>query len=266
MMSSTASSPFPAPGGEGGDGAPRLRPDWVDGIPGILRRQLRRKQSLFRAGQAMRAVFLIHAGQFKTSVLSADGREKITGFHGRGDLLGIDALGSPRYGCDAVALDVCEVRELPCAELDRLERLRPGLKGELIANLAAELRHSWHWMLSIGTLGAEQRVVAFLLDLSERQRALGFSPRQLLLRMTRDDLGSFLAIQFETVTRALSHLAAQGLITVARRQVELHDPDALRALLGSPHGRRDGIYCDGPVAVGRRSSSMRSSRARWSRR
>jgi CRP/FNR family transcriptional regulator len=198
----------------------------------LARRQVQPKQALFRAGQPSQALYLVHAGCFKTQLVSADGREKITGFRMRGDLLGLDSLGTPSYGCDAIALEFGEVWELPCAQLEAFGAKLPELRQQLTAALAREIRRDWHWMLSIGTLNAEQRVVAFLLDLADRQDALGFSPRHLMLRMTRADLGSFLALQLETVTRVLTRLAGLGAIGVERRHIAIERPALLRTLLG----------------------------------
>jgi CRP/FNR family transcriptional regulator len=194
----------------------------------VQRRRLQRKQTLFRAGQPCHSLFLIHAGFFKTCVLSEDGREKITGFHLRGDLLGIDSYDMPTFACDAVALDTCEVWELP---LSQLQAGAPDLLPRITAALANEIRRDWRWMLALGTLNAEQRVVAFLLDLAARLETLGFSARHVPLRMTRAELGNYLALQLETVTRALSRLAANGLIGVEGREIRIEDAVALRALL-----------------------------------
>jgi len=199
----------------------------LEGVP-LRRRRLRKKQYLFRAGQPRHSLFLIHAGVFRTSVLSADGREKITGFRMRGDLLGMDALGIPAYACDAIALDVSEVWELPYAELR--ENI-PEFERRLADILASEIRRDWGWMLTVSTLSAEQRVVAFLLDLAARLEALGFSANRLLLRMSRAELGNFLSLQLETVARALSHLQALGLIRVERREIRIEDRAGLRAML-----------------------------------
>ncbi|MBB1061462.1 helix-turn-helix domain-containing protein [Lysobacter spongiae] len=196
----------------------------------LQRRRLQRKQVLFRTGQPCHSLFLVHAGLFKTCVLSEDGREKITGFHLRGDLLGVDSFDMPVHACDAFALDTCEAWELPFAELRRT----PGLLRHVTAMLAGTIRNDWRWMLALGTLSAEQRVAAFLLDLSARHAALGFSDRQLMLRMTRAELGNFLALQLETVTRALSRLASTGLIDVDGRAIRIADPAALAAMLAQP--------------------------------
>lgn len=194
----------------------------------LQRRSVRAKQSLFRAGQPRQSLYYVHAGCFKTCLVSEDGREKITGFRMRGDLLGLDALDMATYACDAVALDVGEVWELPYAQL---RDAFPEFRESITSVLAGEIRRDWSWMLALGTLGADQRVVTFLLDLSGRLAAMGFSPHQLMLRMTRAELGNFLALKLETVTRALSRLQAQGLIGVDGRQIRIDDAPGLQAVL-----------------------------------
>lgn len=194
----------------------------------VQRRSLQYKQTLFRAGQPCHSLFFVHAGFFKTCVLSEDGQEKITSFHLRGDLLGIDSFDMPTYGCDAVALDTSEVWELP---LSQLRAHAPELLPHVTSTLASEIRRDWRWMLALGTLNASQRVVAFLLDLASRLEMLGFSARHLQLRMTRAELGNFLALQLETVTRVLSRLAAAGLISVHGREIRIDDAKALKAIL-----------------------------------
>ncbi|WFC41552.1 helix-turn-helix domain-containing protein [Pseudoxanthomonas sp. SE1] len=194
----------------------------------LQRRLVQARRRLFRAGQPCRALYLVHAGLFKTCVLSEDGWERVTGFHLRGALLGIDSFDMPVHACDAVALDTSEVWELPLSWLKAEGRdLLPHVTGML----AAEIRRDGRWMLAMGRFSAEQRVGAFLLDLAARLHMLGFSAQHLLLRMTRADLGSFLSLQLETVTRALSRLDAQGLISVDRRDILIRDETGLRLVL-----------------------------------
>jgi CRP/FNR family transcriptional regulator, anaerobic regulatory protein len=187
----------------------------------LVRRPIRERQVVIRAGQPMRCVYFVHAGCFKTTLASADGREKITGFRMRGDLIGLESLGAMLHGCDATALDTGELWEIPVSLYRGSEPGSALLRDHLTNAMAAEIRRDWQWMLSIGTLSAEQRVVAFLLDLADRQQALGYSASQLMLRMTRADLGNFLDLQLETVTRVLSRLAAEGLIDVQRREIRI---------------------------------------------
>lgn len=194
----------------------------------LQRRRVHAKQHVFRAGQPRTSLYLIHAGFFKTAVVSEDGREKITGFRMRGDLLGLDSLDVPRYACDAIALDTGEVWELPYAQLrDEM----PLFQERITALLASEIRRDWGWMLALGTLGSDQRVVTFLFDLASRLERLGFSPSHLQLRMTRAELGNFLSLTLETVTRVLSRLQARGLISVAGREIRIQNRVGLQAVL-----------------------------------
>ena len=199
----------------------------LKGLP-LRRRIVKPKEHVFRAGQPRHSLYLVHAGVFKTAVATEDGREKITGFRLRGELLGLDSLDMPTHACDAVALDVGEVWELP---VEQLRRAVPDFEARLTAALAGEIRRDWSWMLAVSTLSAEQRVIAFLLDLAARLSALGFSPSRMLLRMTRSDVGNFLALKLETVVRALSKLQAAGLIAIDGREIRIEDADGLRALM-----------------------------------
>ena len=191
------------------------------------RRRLRAHETLFRAGQQRHALYFVHAGCVRTSILTDDGREKITGFRLRGELLGLDAIDMQTYACDAESLDVGEVLELPIA---RLQRASPALHECITSTLAAEIRRDWRWMLATGSLSADQRVAEFPVDMGKRLETLGFSPRQLLLRMTRAEIGNFLALTLETVTRALTRLQERGLIEVRGRNIGILDRPALHVL------------------------------------
>ena len=199
----------------------------------VTRRKLEAGQYLYRAGQTFNALFLVHAGFLKASLMAEDGREQVTGFRMRGELLGVESIGTKSYACDVVALDTSEVWELPYpAVLTACARV-PELQAQLTAALAAEIRSVRSWMLALGTLSAEQRVATFLLDVAARHEALGFSNKHFVLRMSRADIGSFLALKHETVTRALTRLSAQGCISVEWREVRVLDAVALRATIGA---------------------------------
>ena len=193
----------------------------------LIKHRLRPRQPLFLAGQDRGALYYVHAGCLKTRVISADGRERVTGFPMRGDILGLEALDLGTYACDAIALDVGEAWELPCRHLDDAPQ---AMQAYLTRCLARELRRDWSWMLDLSTLSADARVARFLSDLSERLAALGYSAHQVVLRMTRAEIGSFLGLTLETVTRALGRLQARGLVSVDGRALELVDPAALRSL------------------------------------
>jgi CRP/FNR family transcriptional regulator len=198
----------------------------------VTRRKVRAGQHLYRNGQPFHAIYLVHAGFLKTCELSEDGREQVTGFRMRGDLLGVESIGLKTHTCDAIALEDCEIWELPYPPvLDACLHV-PELQIRLSAALAEEIRRDRSWMLTIGTLPAEHRVAAFLLDIADRHARLGFSARHFILRMGRADIGSFLALKHETVTRALSHLEQLGYISVLRREVKLLDIPRLRTHAG----------------------------------
>ncbi|HWG09905.1 MAG TPA: Crp/Fnr family transcriptional regulator [Rhodanobacteraceae bacterium] len=200
----------------------------------MTRRKVKAGQYLYRAGQPFHALFLVHAGFLKTCELSEDGREQVTGFRMRGDLLGVESIGLDAFSSDAVALEDCEIWELPYPPVLDACLQFPELQVRLAAALAEEIRHDRLWMLTIGTLSAEHRVAMFLLDIAERHARLGFSRSHFLLRMGRVDIASFLALKHETVSRALSHLEAQGYLSVLRREVKLLDIPRLRAYIGQP--------------------------------
>lgn len=197
------------------------------GIP-LRHRKLKAKEYVFHAGQPRQSLFLVHAGFFKTCLVSADGREKITGFRMRGDMLGLDSLGIGTYACDAIALDIGEVWELPYSDLCGS---LPEFEQRITSFLAAEIRRDWNWMLTLATLSADQRVASFLLDMATKLGSLGFSRQHMTLRMTRADLGSFLALKLETVTRALSRLQDKGLIAVQGKEITLCDTASMNDLL-----------------------------------
>ena len=198
----------------------------------VVRRKLAPGQHAYRAGQPFHAIYLVHAGFLKSCELSEDGRERVTGFRMRGDLVGVESIGLVHYSCDVVALDDSEIWELPYPPVLHACLHLPELQSRLTAALAEEIRNDRAWMLALGTLTAEQRVAAFLLDMAERHLRLGFSARHFLLRMGRADIASFLGLKHETVTRALSKLDGLGCIDVQRREIRLLDVDGLRRMAG----------------------------------
>ncbi|MGA9342925.1 MAG: cyclic nucleotide-binding domain-containing protein [Rhodanobacteraceae bacterium] len=200
----------------------------------VVRRKVAAGQYVYRAGQPFRALHLIHAGCFKTCELSHDGREQVTGFRMRGDLLGVESIGLNEYACDAIALEDGEVWELPYPPMLTACLEIPELQLALTAALAEEIRRDRAWMLSIGTLSAEQRVAAFLIDIAGRCARLGFSDRHFILRMNRADMANYLALKHETVSRALARLQDLQCIAVQRREIKVLDAASLHSLAMRP--------------------------------
>jgi CRP/FNR family transcriptional regulator len=193
----------------------------------MCRRSFRAGQHIYRAGQPFPSVHFLHAGFVKSTIATADGREKVSGFHMRGELLGLESLGMPAHACDAIALDDGEVWEVQYGDLMDACARAPGLQRGLVAALSAQIRAERGWMLSMGTLNAEQRVASLLLSFGERLEELGFSATHFVLRMTRAEIGSFLGLQLETVTRSLTQLDERQLVDVQRRDIRILDVQGL---------------------------------------
>jgi CRP/FNR family transcriptional regulator len=206
---------------------------------GGARRRVRRGEYLDRLGASFNALYGIRAGTFKSVLLTEDGREQVTGFHMCGDVLGLDGIGSEHYTGDAVALEDSEVIEIPFGDLDGLACHEPALQRELFRLLAGEIQRERSLMLLLGSMRAEERLAAFLINLSQRLCARGFSAHRFLLRMTREEVGSLLGLKLETVSRILSRFQAEGLISVRNREIEIVSMAALQAVIGRTDARRE---------------------------
>lgn len=199
----------------------------------VVRHRLEAGDSLYRCGQPFRAIYLIRAGSVKTCELADDGREQVTGFRMRDELIGVEAIGLATHVSDVVALETSEIWELPYPPVLTACLRIPELQVRVTAALAAEIRRDRSWMLALGTLTAEQRVAAFLLDVAARHEALGYSGRHFILRMSRADMASYLALKHETVSRALTHLSEARCITVQRREIYIVDKAGMNEIAGA---------------------------------
>lgn len=196
-------------------------------------RPIRRGEYLYRAGQRFHSLYAVRLGFFKTSIISEDGREQVTGFHMNGELMGLDAISTTRHTCDAVALEDGEICELPFTDMETLARRIPALQHHLYRMMSREIVRDHSVMLLLGNMKAEERIAAFLLNLSHRFEQRGYSHSSFHLRMTREEIGSYLGLKLETVSRTLSRFQEQGLIKVQNRLIDLSDEDGLRLLVSS---------------------------------
>ena len=212
-----------------------LNPQELDQLSGMVssRRRVLRGAALFRAGDRFEAVYPIRFGAFKSRVLTSDGREQIIDFPIRGDLLGFDAVSSKRFQSDAIALEDAEVCVIPFEELEAIGRRFAPLQQRLHRVLSAEIVRDQGQVMMLGTLGAEERVAAFLVNLSVRLKQRGFSSSEFVLRMTRREVGSYLALSLETVSRALSRLQKRGVIRLALKHLTILDDARLRTIAGA---------------------------------
>ena len=213
-----------------------LSPDELTRVEAVvtLRRKVRRKTPLFRNGDPFHALYAIRTGVFKTCVSAADGREQVTGFQMAGEIVGLDGIVNDHHTCDAIALEDAEVCLLPFDRIGELSREVGALQHHLHRVMSREIVREHGVMLLLGTMRAEERLAAFLLNLVQRLQARGFSRSELVLRMTRQEIGSYLGLKLETISRTFSRFAEEGLIEVRQRQVRIADVERLRALLPQP--------------------------------
>ncbi|KDP89339.1 Crp/Fnr family transcriptional regulator [Cupriavidus sp. SK-3] len=190
-------------------------------------RMVRRGEALYRAGDAFQSIYALRSGSFKTVVSHQNGCEQVSGFFLTGETLGLDGICTERHACDAIALEDSAVCVIPFHLLEALCREIRSLQQHVHRMLSSEIVRESGVMLLLASLCADQRVAAFLLNISARQHARGYSRSELTLRMTREEIGSYLGMKLETVSRTLSRFQRDGLIDVKGKRVTLLDLDAL---------------------------------------
>lgn len=193
-------------------------------------RKVGKGESLFRAGDTFHALYAIRSGSFKTVVSHPNGTNHVTGFQLAGETLGLDGIAADRHTCDAIALEDSTVCSMPfhCIE-DLCQDIRP-LQRRLHQLMAEEIVRESGLMLLLAGLTAEARVATFLLNMSTRMQDRGYSGSSFTLRMTREEIGSYLGMQLETVSRALSRFQREGWIAVSGKQIEIANKSALSEL------------------------------------
>lgn len=194
------------------------------------RRRLARDERLYAMDEPFRSLYAVRYGHFKTYQVNAAGEQQITGFQMAGELLGMDAISGDRHHCDAVALEDSEVCEIPFARLEDLFGQVPALLRHFHRIMSQEITREQNVMLLLGNMRAEQRFAVFLVNLSARYAARGYSSTSFGLRMSREDIGNYLGLTIESVSRLLSRFKKQGWIEVDKREVRLLDPVKLKAI------------------------------------
>src|SRR5690606_32097637 len=192
--------------------------------------RLPKGSALFHLGDKTEAVYGIRSGSIKTQLEDAAGQGQITGFLLPGEILGMDGLVNNTHVSHAIALEDSEVCVIRLDELDRLSMQLPVLQQQFCRWMREEIHRSHQLVMPLGALRSEQRLAAFLVSLSHRLSALGYSPTEFVLRMSREEIGNYLGLTLETVSRLFSRFAREGLIHIHQREVHLIDMQALRIL------------------------------------
>jgi CRP/FNR family transcriptional regulator, anaerobic regulatory protein len=194
--------------------------------------KLRKGETLYRAGEKFSSLYAIRIGSLKTTVLAEDGREQVSGYHMLGDMIGLDGIVNDHHGCQAIALEDTEVCLLPLDRIEDVARAVPSLRKNLLRLMSKEITRDQNVMLLLGSMRADERLAVFLLSLADRYKQRGYSSTEFVLRMTREEIGSFLGLKLETVSRLFSRFQDEGLIQVQGRAVKLLDPAALKQVIG----------------------------------
>jgi CRP/FNR family transcriptional regulator len=198
------------------------------------RKRIKQGGHLFSSGDVFTTLYAIRTGYFKTSVLTEDGREQVTGFQMAGEIMGLDGIVSDHHNCNAIALEDAEVCVMPFNSVEELSREFPILQRHVHKIMSREIVRENGVMMLLANMRAEERLAAFLLNLLQRLHARGFSQSELVLRMTREEIGSYLGMKLETVSRTFSKFSEEGIIEVKQRNIKIIDAEALKKIF-NPH-------------------------------
>ncbi len=190
-------------------------------------RMVKHGEALYCAGDPFQSIYAVRAGSFKTVVMHRDGQEQVTGFHLAGDALGLDGVCAEHHSCDAIAIEDSNVCIIPFHLLEILCREVKAMQHHVHRMMSGEIVRESGLMMLLGTMSAEQRVAAFLLNLSGRLKTRGYSPAEFNLRMTREEIGSYLGMKLETVSRMFSKFQRDGLVDTRGKQIRILDLDGL---------------------------------------
>jgi len=207
--------------------------DEISELDKILKRQqpYQPGQHLFHAGDKSSAIFAVRSGALKTYCLTEDGDEQVLGFALPGELVGLDGLADENFSSTSVALETSSVCELPFNQLEDLCHRLPGLQKQMMRLLGKEIKSDQHLLMMLGQRSAEERLASFLLGLSTRYKARGLSAKEFNLPMSRQDIGNYLGLAIETVSRTFAHFQEEKLLTVNRRQIMILDHAGLESIV-----------------------------------
>jgi len=194
-------------------------------------RPLKKGEHLYRQRDNFRSVFAVRSGSFKSYVLNADGHSRVTGFYMPGELLGMDGIAERIHSNSVMALEHASICEIPFSQLEKLSQQLPNLQSRFFSIMGNELAKDQQIHTLLSTYSAEERIASFLLSISARYARCQLSPERFLLHMTRGDIGEYLGLTLETVSRVFSGLQKKEIISVQNREVTIREMDALRDLI-----------------------------------
>jgi CRP/FNR family transcriptional regulator, anaerobic regulatory protein len=194
----------------------------------FARRRILAGQTLYRDGDRFQFIYAVRAGTLKSGLILADGREQVSGFHIAGELVGLDGVAQGRHASTAIALEDTEICAIPYAHLTDLATGATGVHHVISRLMSREILREGSLMMLLGSMSADERLAAFLLNLSQRFGARGYSEREFHLRMSRAEIGSYLGMKLETVSRTFTALQQEGLLEVDKRHIRILDLEGLK--------------------------------------
>jgi CRP/FNR family transcriptional regulator, anaerobic regulatory protein len=212
-----------------------LSTDEMQQLDGMVatRKKIKQGSHLYSSGDPFTMLYAIRTGFFKTSVVSEDGREQVTGFQMAGEIMGLDGIVSDKHNCNAIALEDAEVCVMPFNHVEDLSRQIPMLQRHVHKIMSREIVRENGVMMLLANMRAEERLAAFLLNLLQRLHARGYSKSELILRMTREEIGSYLGMKLETVSRTFSKFSDDGIIEVKQKNIRILDHEKLKAIFNA---------------------------------
>lgn len=196
--------------------------------------RIEKGQVLYQHGDALDALFGLRTGSLKTQITEASGQHQITGFYLPGEIIGLDGMMEGAHTSSAVAMEDSEVCVVRLDTIDEISRFVPSLQQQIRRLMSKEIVRSHQVLLALGSMRSEQRLAAFLINLSQRLTALGYSSSEFIMRMSREEIGNYLGLTLETVSRLFSRFAREGMIRVNQREIKIIDIAALNELVGKP--------------------------------
>lgn len=209
-----------------------LTPTELEKVERVVRhrRPMSRGECLYHAGAPFQSIYVVRTGSIKTYTIDVEGREQITGFRMPGELIGLDAVATDVHGSTAEALESASVCEIPYGQLVELAAEVPNLVRQIMRHMSQEILNDEEHLNLLGKKGAEERLAALLVAFAGRFEERGYANDSFNLSMSRADMGSYLGLALETVSRQFSRFQEKGLIDVDRRYVQIHDVESLERI------------------------------------
>lgn len=202
----------------------------IDRLDDIIQRgkPIHKGDHVYRAGEEFKSVYALRSGALKTVKVTEDGEEQVTGFYLPGEIVGMDGLATNNHSNSAMALETSAICEIPFSRLEELSVKLPSLQRRFFQLMSKEITNDQQLITLLSKNSAEQRIGALLLSISARNHSRGLSPKDFFLPMSRSDIGNYLGLTIETVSRVFSRLAKANVIELDKKHVIINDLDELK--------------------------------------